>query len=220
MNQTDREKLLVLLPQVCAFYKQDFSKFLGGVWVAAMAPYSFAEVSDAITRHTMNPDSGQFMPRPADVVKMLGGTSTDVALAAWSKVERAVRSVGQYESVIFDDPLIHRVVEDMGGWVKLCSFPSEDDFVFVAKEFQNRYRGFAMRSERPPYPSGLVGLAHATNREQGQVDQVRYRMLGDSAKCQAVYQHGVINESSQIAMLDVVKALPRLTAPSTYDPYQ
>jgi hypothetical protein len=29
--------------------------------------------------------------------------------------------VGAYQSVVFDDPLIHLVLEDLGGWIKICS---------------------------------------------------------------------------------------------------
>jgi len=68
-------------------------------------------------RHLMNPDTGQFLPKPADIVRMLGGRTLDRALMAWAKVDKAVRQIGTYESVVFDDALIHRVLHEMGGWV-------------------------------------------------------------------------------------------------------
>ncbi len=57
---------------------------------------------------------------------MLGGSTQDAALAAWSKVDRAVREVGPYQSVAFDDALIHRVLFEMGGWIPLGS-KTEDE---------------------------------------------------------------------------------------------
>jgi hypothetical protein len=190
MRAGDKKEFLTLLADVHAFYNKDFSTFAGAVWWEALRHYDFPAVSQALSRYAVNPDSGQFMPKPADVVKMLGGTSTDAALMAWSKVDRAVRSVGQYASVVFDDALIHRVIDDMGGWVKLCSCPSEDDFVFVAKEFQTRYRGFSVRSETPDYQPVMIGLAQAQNARQGLAYNVPPRTIGDLEKCRMVYLSG------------------------------
>jgi len=190
MKPADKEQFLTLLADVFAFYKQPFSAFAGNVWWEAMRPYDFAAVSGAFSRHAVNPDSGQFLPKPADVVRMIGGTSNDAALSAWSKVDRAIRSIGTYETVAFDDPIIHRVISDMGGWVKLGSCPSEEEFVFVAKEFQNRYRGFAMRAEVPEYPRKLIGIAEAQNAERSIQAQPRILLLGDQAKAISVYKGG------------------------------
>lgn len=35
-------------------------------------------------------------------------------MVAWNKVDKAVRQVGAWTSVMFDDALIHRVISDMG----------------------------------------------------------------------------------------------------------
>jgi hypothetical protein len=210
MQQSDKINFMKLVGDVLSFYRQPFSEFAAGVWWESLKAYDFAAVSQAFSRHAVNPDAGQFPPKPADIVRMMGGTSGDAALSAWSKVERAVRSVGQYESVIFDDALIHRVVDDMGGWVKLCSCPTETDFVFVAKEFQNRYRGFAMRSERPAYPAALTGLAHAENVLAGQARALEYRMIGDAAQCQQVYAGGASPGGDPIALLRATAASPAL----------
>lgn len=201
MRQPEKADFLTLIADVYAFYRQPFSTFSGSVWWEAMAPYDFAAVKVALSRHAINPDNGQFMPKPADVVRMLGGTSADAALSAWSKVERAVRSVGQYVSVVFDDPLIHRIVDDMGGWVKMNSCLTERDFEFMAKEFHTRYRGFAMRSERPDYQPVLTGKAAANNQEQGFRHHQLPVTIGDQKKCLAVYEGGGQEGSLQLGHL-------------------
>jgi hypothetical protein len=210
MKPTDKANFLALVGDVHGFYGKPFNAFSGSVWWEALKAHDFGAISQAFSRHAVNPDNGQFCPKPADIVRMIGGTSSDAALVAWSKVERAIRSVGQYETVIFDDPLIHRVTEDMGGWVKLCSCPSEDDFIFVAKEFQNRYRGFSMRSERPPYPPALIGLAQSTNVERGMLAREQMRMVGDPMRCKQVYENGHGDSTLQLSVLEVTKPAPPL----------
>jgi len=60
------------------------------------------------------------MPKPADIIRAIKGNSQTQSLQAWSKVEDAIRLVGPYRSVVFDDLAIHGVLQEMGGWVKLC----------------------------------------------------------------------------------------------------
>lgn len=170
MQQTDYEVFSDLIADVHAFYKQEVSRFGLNVWWQSMKPFSFQAVSSALNRHCMNPDSGQFMPKPADVVKMLQGSSADSALQAWSKVDYAVRHVGTNRSVAFDDPLIHVVIQEMGGWVPLGR-KTEDEWVFVAKEFSTRYRGYKMRNDLPEYRRYLIGESEAQNNTNGYKSQ-------------------------------------------------
>ncbi|MBB5271350.1 DUF6475 domain-containing protein [Quisquiliibacterium transsilvanicum] len=170
------------------FYGKDLSEFALSVWWQAMRPFDLAAVRDAMSRHLVNPDTGQFMPKPADIVRMIGGRTVDAAQLAWSKVDAAVRRVGTYASVVFDDPLVHRVVDDMGGWIPLGR-KSEDEWPFVAREFENRYRGYAMRQERPEYPSRLIGISEAANSRSGLpiADPV---LIGAPEKARAVLARG------------------------------
>ncbi|WP_050009352.1 DUF6475 domain-containing protein [Candidatus Glomeribacter gigasporarum] len=160
------ERFQALIQGVYDFYGKDLSRFTLSLWWCAMRPYDLAAVTDALNRHCVNPDTGQFLPKPADVVRMLGGSTQDAALIAWAKVDQAVRGVGPYQSVVFEDALIHRVLAEMGGWIPLGS-KTEDEWPFVRNEFVNRYRGYRMRSETPDYPPVLIGLFEAQNRQSG-----------------------------------------------------
>lgn len=188
MIASEKEKFFLLIADVLAFYAKDFSAFAGRVWWEAMKPFDFAAVADALNRHCINPDTGQFVPKPADVVRMLQGSTQDSAMKAWSKVDKAVRQVGGYRDVVFDDPLIHRVLHDMGGWLSLGT-KTEDEWPFVAKEFENRYRGYRGRNEVPEYPQVLLGVAGAENRRGGFATEQPV-LIGDAAKARQVMAGG------------------------------
>ncbi|AWB32360.1 DUF6475 domain-containing protein [Orrella marina] len=188
MIDRDRQDFFVLLADVHAFYNRDLSEFSGEIWWNALRPFDFPAVREAFSRHCVNPDSGQFSPKPADIVRMLGGSTQDSALVAWSKVDRAVRLVGTYRSVVFDDALTHRVIHDMGGWLMLAR-KTESEWPFIAKEFENRYRGYRIRSESPPYPPKLVGESEAQNLLNGQPVEEPV-LIGNSAKALAVLAGG------------------------------
>ncbi|MCA8037870.1 DUF6475 domain-containing protein [Burkholderia arboris] len=205
MTPNDYGEFSNLIAGVFAFYKRDVSEFALGVWWAAMKPYDLAAVNDALGRHSVNPDSGQFMPMPADIVKMLGGSTQDAALVAWAKVDRAVRSCGTYNSVVFDDALIHRVIAEMGGWV-LVGGKGEEEWPFVRNEFVNRYRGYKMRSETPEYLPVLIGMAEAQNNRTGHKSQPPV-LIGDARAA-----HRVMLAGQDKPMLGFVRMSPELAA--------
>lgn len=188
MSPQDSIRFAELISNIYAFYGRDASDFAIGVWWEAMKPFDFAAVADALNRHCVNPDTGQFLPKPADVVKMLQGSTQDSAMVAWAKVDKGVRQVGTYATVAFDDPIIHRVIHDMGGWVKLGQ-KDEHEWPFVAKEFENRYRGYRIRSEVPEYPKTLIGIAESQNSMEGRQSQPPV-LIGDSARAKRVLQGG------------------------------
>ena len=166
MTDNDFEEFCNLVSSVGDLYGKEQSRFALGLWWGALKNFDLVAIRDALSKHVKNPDAGQFMPKPADVVKMIGGSTVDSALIAWSKVDRAVRSVGTYKDVVFDDPVIHRVIEDMGGWIQLGT-RTEDEWPFVAKEFENRYRGYAARGVASEYQSVLIGISNAHNVKNG-----------------------------------------------------
>ena len=85
----------------------------------------------------------QKLPMPAEILEMVYGSTDDRAVLAISKIEQAWRSgIGSYDSVVFDDPLIHLIINQAGGWEKVCSVP-EDEWKFMRKDFEKQYKAFA-----------------------------------------------------------------------------
>lgn len=188
-----------------ALYGKTMRDEVANLWFEALKGYDLETVSAALSRHAVNPDNGQFMPRPADVVKLIEGGSDEVALAAWSKVDRAVRQIGTWESVVFDDPLIHYAIANMGGWIAL-GHKGEDEWPFVRNQFVTLYRGARMRSFE--FPAKLVGIAEAANSSRN-VRQAPPRFVGDRAKALAVLERGTTDNTTHLEARPVAALLPR-----------
>lgn len=188
MKHEDKPAFAKMMIALSEYYGRELSEGMIGIYWQGLENFEVKSVNEALNRHIRNPDSGQYMPKIADIVKMLSGSTQDSALIAWAKVDRGLRTVGVYESVVFDDALIHRVLTDMGGWITLGN-KTEDDWPFVAKEFENRYRGFSVRSERPDYPPVLFGMAESQNNQIGFKTQPP-RLIGDPDRARTVYQNG------------------------------
>jgi hypothetical protein len=200
MIDKHREPFFALIAGVYAFYDKSFSEFAGAVWWEAMKPFDLPAVKDALNRHCINPDVGQFMPKPADVVRMLQGSTQDAGLVAWAMVDKAVRQIGTYRSVVFDDPLTHRIVSDMGGWVAL-GMKTEEEWPFVRNEFVNRYRGYRGRSEVPEYPPVLIGISQSANSREGFAAEPPM-LIGDQARAMQVMQLGSAKPLLEVGRAD------------------
>lgn len=188
MLPTDRERFARCLMAAAELYGKTVSDALAELWWRALRNYDIQAVEHAFSQHFVSPDSGQFMPKPADIVRIVGGTSVDGAMVAWAKFDRAVRQVGPYCSVTFDDPLIHLVVHDMGGWIAF-STKTEDEWPFIGNQFRTRYIGYRQRGEVPEYPRKLIGITDAENVKNGfPVGQPA--LIGDASKAKAVLQGG------------------------------
>lgn len=188
MAPQDRKRLAHCLLACSELYGKSVSEALAGIWWNALQAYDIEAVEEAFQRHMTSPDNGQFMPKPADIVRLLAGTSQDAALTAWAKVDKAVRTVGPYASVTFDDAIAMRVLQDMGGWIAFGTKSSEE-WPFVGNEFVKRYQGYRVRGEQPEYPSRLIGIAEADNVRRGHKPG-EVTLIGDPRKAQAIADGG------------------------------
>ena len=177
-----------MLSAIYDLYGKAFSKFAVKIWWDALKAYDIRQVSEALSAHVKNPDSGQFLPKPADVAKMLGGTTADKAMLAWTKVETAVRLVGIWNSIVFDDPIIHMVITDMGGWITLCS-KTDREWPYVRNDFIARYRGMTINPTAAPYQAILVGQFEAANLRMGYPVEPPL-LFGNLEKAKQVMLHG------------------------------
>jgi hypothetical protein len=205
MNANDKINFTKMISMVGEYYGRDVTDSLITLYWSGLQQYDIGAIRDAMNRHVQNPDSGQFMPKIADIVKMIGGTSQDAALLAWAKVDRAVRTVGTYSDVVFDDPLIHKVIVDMGGWIKLGE-RKEDEWPFVAKEFGNRYRGLRNHADQISFPAVLIGMANASNALHGFRPEA-VRMIGNPEACQKVLRLGTSDRRIPTSMAAIAAEL-------------
>lgn len=186
MTNTDRIRFAEALGAVFTLYGKDLPDAVIEMWWRALEGYELAAVLEALTRHARDPDAGVYLPKPADVVRQLGGTSKDASVLAWAKVAEAVRRIGNYASVVFDDPIIHRCIEDLGGWPEVCR-TTDKEWPFLENRFCAAYRAWRFRGVVPPHCSRLAGTVESTNRFNG-YHEAKYplRQIGDAHACKLI----------------------------------
>lgn len=193
LKKQDAHSFQELIMGVASVYGRKVDKVVLEVYWRAFEKYEFEAISQSYSAHLVDTDVGQYWPKPADIIRHIDGNKLSRALQAWSKVDKAIRSVGIYESVIFDDSVIHAVIEDMGGWIALCNV-SGDEFKFKGNEFEKRY--FAKASQQNfRFPARLIGESEAYNSQNGHPVQ-KPTLIGDVQCAIAVYRKGLTGSES------------------------
>ena len=105
-------------------------------------------------------------PKPAEIIQEIVGNQTNAASLAWIDVLETVKRVGQYQSVQFSDPIIHSVIEVMGGWVKLAGDMTCDEEKWKQKEFEKLYEVLS-QNPRGKHPDHLAGHFEIENEANG-----------------------------------------------------
>ena len=114
MKPTDLKPFATLFADVMAYYRQDVSDFTRTLFWTSLQAFDFEQVRKAFDAHAKDSEQGRFAPKLADLVRILQGTYTDRAQLAWGRCLEAMRSVGAYTDVIFDDPATHAAIEGRG----------------------------------------------------------------------------------------------------------
>lgn len=189
MRGSDRPELLKLVTDVLGYYRQNVSEFTLAVWWQAMQQFDLEQVRKALTAHATDAERGQFAPKVADIVRILAGTVTDRSQLAWGKAHEAMSAVGAYTDVVFDDPAIHAVIEDMGGWPKVCRTEIAE-LGYLQHRFCEGYRAYAGRGTFD-YPRRLAGdRSPDAEYEKKGLPLPKPAVIGDPERARAVYHGG------------------------------
>lgn len=141
-------------------YDKEITKPLTDIYWKTLEPFS-DEQCEAAFRNIIA--TCKFFPKPAELLENIRGTTENRSAKAWIKVVRAIKGIGNYASVKFDDPVIHSVLEFMGGWDKIWDWQTSE-MVWKQKEFERLYGIMESKLDHPLY---LEGLAEKENIEKG-----------------------------------------------------
>lgn len=208
MNNEDRKAFFSALEAACEVYGKNPSESTANLYFDVLSGYELRDILRALSAHVQNPDNGQYLPKPADLIKILDGDSQTAALKAWTKVVDAIKKVGPYQDVVFDDPLIHLIITEMGGWIHINSILT-DELPFRSNEFVKRYRGSSGSFSDSEYPKILTGISNASNQLKGH-DAYKPVLIGCPDRARLVYKGGSLNSGSRITRLSTDGAVKEI----------
>ena len=183
MQEQDKAKFKELMMIAGEVYGKEISKELLRANFVILQSLPIEQVTAGMMAHMQDPDSGQYFPKPADIIRRVSGTSkqqaaaiSDRASMAWACIEREIRRIGSYGTLDIEDKQAMAAVKAMGGWKSLCASTTEE-LVWKHKEFASIYETF----ERTPVellPSKLPGRFELEHHKAECSSELTSLMLG------------------------------------------
>ena len=160
MNKKDAGKFaecMIVLNDTLGSNNQPPSAAKIEFYFKALSDLSIEEVETGALR-VANTKTMKVFPTPAEIREAVRGKAEDLAVIAVDKIQNALRGVGGYESVCFDDPVIHLIIQNYGGWAKLSDI-IQDEWKWIRKEFEKHYKVYAGRgTPLTAIPERLAGI--------------------------------------------------------------
>lgn len=205
-NANEVKGFIDLMTGVAEYYGKEISPAFVRTMMNALAVHALQDISRACSIHVRSPDNGQYMPKAGDIVRIIEGDTGSQAGQAGVKVDKALRIQGPYVDVCFDDPIIHRVIDDMGGWAHYCTRSDLDEYVFQKQEFEKRYKGYAGRPLLE-YPKLLTGIATHSNSVKGYTREELPKLIGNQERAYQVYQNGMVPGKKKTGPVDFARLI-------------
>lgn len=208
MQQADKKAFALLIAGVYAYHRQPCSDALITMYWRGCQRWTLEQVTKAVDQLTYDPEAGKFPPKIGDLARALEGTSTDRAAIAWGKVHEAMSAVGSYTDVVFDDPAVHAVIEDLGGWPKVCRTELKE-LGYLQHRFCEAHRAYVGRGTFA-YPRRLMGDRGPDHDwERKGLKPPAPAFVGDPVLAQGVFDRGGLAGKTAITFNGMVaKALP------------
>lgn len=159
--------------------EEALSEFRIMAYLKALEPYGDEQIEAAIWKAA---SVFKFFPKPAELLELIEGIPNDKAWEAWETLLGAIARIGPWKSVEFRDSRISRVVDVLGGWLKVCEW-TEDELKWRRDEFMGAYKamrdGGAVRA--------LPGITHLENARSGYLENIPDPILVDGPPKQLVH---------------------------------
>jgi hypothetical protein len=140
------------------------------VWFDNLSDLTVEQLRHAVTVAVREGDDWPTISKLRRYSGADGIESKDQPLAAWQAVREAIRKVGGYESPCFDDPVIHTVIRELGGWPLVCDTPSSE-MHWLEKRFCAAYSALCNAKLREDQTRRLHGLCEISNGREGYLNE-------------------------------------------------
>lgn len=162
----DEPKFKEYMAALCELHDKSLSQLLINLYWKTLEPFTDNDCERAFKELIF---SSKVFPKPVDFIETLKGKKQDQGTLAWLTVVKALRKIGPYQSVTFDDPVIHSIIEAMGGWIKLGTV-TEDELKWKQREFERLYSIISGKGGN--HPTYLPGITERDNAANGYSEHI------------------------------------------------
>lgn len=185
MNAKEKPEFVELVAALAATFGREADKpMYVGYWLGL----NDLSLDSIRTAATMAMRQNKFMPTVAELREFAGDMRTeDRAAISFQALSRAVARFGYYNSVNFDDPVINAAVRNLGGWERVSSIESIEEWEkWFRKDFERVYVSLARSGIDPDDAAPLLGFCDRDNIARGYLVDRQLRLLDGATQPQKI----------------------------------
>lgn len=191
MTNQDMPRFISAMTAMSVVFKEPLSQPLVETYFRVLSGFDADQVDAGISKAI---STLKFWPKPVELVECISGGGLrleDKAQVEACRVLEAIKSIGTYSSVAFDDAVTQAViVQQFGGWAKFSEMRAVDEKWFV-KDFAAAYQAFARANVK--HYGALSGVASCQNALTGRPHDEKPVYIGDVEKAKAIHAQGKLN---------------------------
>lgn len=154
-----------ILMKISETYDIEFTDAKVAIWTKLIRDqFDIDSIEKAVHRYMSDPDSGQYKPVPASIIKFITGSRKNKTFDALTAVQYAVTVASSRQSVCFSDAVINAAIAQTGGWPGAYSRLSDDA---MRDDYLDAFRVAYDRISVAPgtHPAYLLGRAAESSFE-------------------------------------------------------
>jgi hypothetical protein len=154
MNSQSPDKLDSCLAGLCELWGKEVTPTFYAMYRSALlSVLTFDEAVHGLNLSFVKKSYG--FPKPADIIEWIRGDEDTKAMTAWGSLLEAIETAGPNKTVVFDDPKIAHVVNNLGGWQQVCMWQRKDTN-FQRKDFIATYKAVTATENVPLLGNGEI----------------------------------------------------------------
>ena len=173
MSESENKRLVTAIAILAASFNrvQDDALFRAYDWGLEDIPIDDIETG---VRRAIREWESSFMPTPAELRELAGVLNpASRGIIAFQAVKLAIKKFGGYQSVEFDDPVIHATILNLGGWLRVSNLDSEEFDKWFRRDFERVYVSLSKTGISTEQGRPLIGICDAYNRSNDFLDHVK-----------------------------------------------
>lgn len=171
MDKKDKKRFAQLLVAISELFEKNLSTPVLNIYFKALEKFSIQQVENALQKVVV---SCKFFPKPVEIIELIGegpGLLEDIAQVQADTVVNAIRRIGAYQTVRFNDPVTTAVIQNcFGGWIMMCAELVEEKELWLRKDFVKYYQSYSRQNIRSP--DKLIGIIEADNIVRGFINHI------------------------------------------------
>lgn len=138
MELSDMKGFCEFMVVVGEIYSTEINEVKIQVYFNCLKIYNIEQIKEAFNTHIKN---SKYFPKPSEIIEYIEPKKDIEVIVnkAWLKLLKGIDKYGYYDSVVFDDPVIHSCINAMGGWMKVSD--REQD-TWMHKDFAEFYKSY------------------------------------------------------------------------------